>query len=77
LDLIEEKDKRVEIFLPPNSKAEHIKMSTKKQPENDRKAGGNQAVLNSIGISGYSVGTVGNTAESELRGGFFSQVHGR
>jgi hypothetical protein len=61
-------------FLAPNRKVQHIKMSIKKQAENGRKAGGNQAVLNSIGISGYSVGTVGNTAESELRGGFFSQV---
>jgi hypothetical protein len=50
-------------------------MSIKKQAENGRKAGGNQAVLNSIGTSRDSVETVGNTAESELRGGFFSQVH--
>jgi hypothetical protein len=51
-------------------------MSIKKQAENGRKAGGNQAVLNSIGTSRDSVETVGNTAESELRGGFFSQVSG-
>jgi hypothetical protein len=63
-------------FLVPKWKAEHIKMSIKKQAENSRKAGGNQAVLNSIGTSRDSVETVGNTAESELRGGFFSQVNG-
>jgi hypothetical protein len=42
-------------------------MSIKQQAENGRKAGGNQAVLNSN--SRDSVETVGNTAESELRGG--------
>jgi hypothetical protein len=50
-------------------------MSIKKQAENGRKAGGNQAVLNSIGTNRDSVETVGIRAESELRGGFFSQVH--